>query len=619
VIDDPLLPPVGVVPTGDGQACWRVWAPKAKSVELVLDPDGTPGRVPMRAEERGYFACETERPKTGRRYAYSLDGGPPRPDPLSRWQPDGVFGPSAVFHPEQLAWDEPGWRGIRDRRDLVFYELHVGTFTPEGTFDAVIPRLGDLVDLGITAVELMPVGQFPGARGWGYDGVLPFAPQHSYGGPEGLKRLVEACHRAGLAVFLDVVYNHFGPEGNGFPDFGHYFNDRYRTDWGSAVNFDGYHADPVRAMVLDNVRMWIRDYRFDGLRLDAADQIYDRGPSNILAEIAEVAHREAEAAGRVAHVFAETDLNNAQRFLRDPERGGFGHDGHWNDDFHHAAHVALTGDATGYFMDFAPGAEALAKVYSSVFVDDGVYSRFRDRRHGAPATEFPGDRFLAFTQNHDQVANGNAGRRHAAVLPASATRLAAGILLLAPRLPMLFQGEEYGETNPFPYFCDLESLELREAVQKGRAAEFAYFGRTEPPPDPLAASTRDLAVLSWDWGDPARAGLRRLYRDLLRLRRESATLRDFRHGASWVLGPGDVIEVVRGGVEPDPTPALRIFFNLGDEDRPLPEGLAAELPAFRSEVAAYGANESEADRRFTRLRPHEFAIFGDLGASAPGA
>jgi maltooligosyltrehalose trehalohydrolase len=610
LIDDPLLPPTGVVPVGDHSACWRVWAPKAERVELVLDPEGAATRLAMQAEPRGFHSVTTDRPEPGRRYAYSIDGAPPLPDPLSRWQPDGIERPSAVFFTDRLAWDEGGWRGIADRRDLVFYELHVGTFTPEGTFDAVIPRLDFLRDLGITAVELMPVAQFPGEFGWGYDGVFPFAPQHSYGGPEGLKRLVEACHRRGLAVFLDVVYNHLGPEGNVFPAFGPYFNERYRTDWGPAVNYDGNHCDPVRALILDNVRMWIRDYHFDGLRLDAADQIYDRSPSHILAEIAEVAHREAKARGILAYIFAETDLNNAQRFLRDPERGGFGHDGHWNDDFHHAAHVVLTGDATGYFQDFADGPAALAKVFAEVFVNNGSYSPFRDRRHGATATEFAGDRFVAFVQNHDQVANGSAGNRHAVLLPPSAVRLAAGLLLLAPRLPLLFQGEEYGESNPFPYFCDLGSPELKEAVRQGRAAEFAYFGRTDEPPDPLAPSTRDLAVLSWSWtDDPFRAGLRRLYTDLLRLRRESAALRDFGHARTALHEGSAILEVVRGPA-PD---ALRIVYNLTGQERPLPADLAGERPMFRSEVGPYGGTECEADGRLPRLRPHEFAVFGPTG------
>jgi maltooligosyltrehalose trehalohydrolase len=618
VIDDPELPKVGVIPLDDRTARWRVWAPKATGVDLLLGPEGGDRRLSMGAEPRGFFAVDAEMPAAGRRYAYALDGGPPLPDPCSRWQPDGILGRSAVWFPERFSWDEGDWRGI-ERKDLVFYELHVGTFTPEGTFEAVIPRIPALLELGITAIELMPVGQFPGRRSWGYDGVFPFAPQDSYGGPEGLHRLIEACHRLGMAVFLDVIHNHFGPDGNVFPRFGDYLTEKYRTDWGPAINFDGRGSDPVRAMVLDNVRMWIRDYRLDGLRLDAADQIYDRSPRPIPAEVNDVAHREAESLGRRVHVFAENDMNDARRFLAEPDRGGFGLDGQWNDDFHHAAHVVLTGETNGYYGDFAAGPGALAKVYESVFVNNGGYSPFRDRRHGAAGIEFPGDRYVAFVQNHDQVGNRLASDRYAASLPPSAVRLAAGILLLAPRLPLLFMGEEYGETNPFPYFCDFESPELIEAVRKGRKAEFAHFGWEQEPPDPVAASTRDSAVLRWSWEDPVRSGLRRLYRVLLRLRREAPALKDFRHPKARLLGEAgaqEVMEVVRGG-EGEDGARLRIYFNLGGADRPLPPGLATELPAFRSEVAAYGADGPEADRRFTHLRPHEFMIFGALPGDQP--
>lgn len=604
VIDDPQLPPVGVIPLDETTARWRVWAPKARRVELLLGAGEGAGtgarRLAMGPEERGYHAITAERPEPGRRYAYSLDGGPPLPDPCSRWQPDGIGAPSAVWFPDQLTWDEGGWTGI-DRAELVFYELHVGTFTAAGTFDAILPRLDDLRDLGINAIELMPVGQFPGTRSWGYDGVHPFAPQHSYGGPAGLKRLIEGCHRKEMAVFLDVIDNHFGPEGNVFPEFGDYLTESYKTAWGPALNYDDRRCDPVRAMVLENARQWIRDYRFDGLRLDASDQIFDRGPRHILSEIAAVVHDEARRLGRRAHVFAETDQNDAPRYLGPLERGGYGLDGQWNDDFHHAAHAALTGETTGYYADFAPGAEALAKVLGHVFVNDGGYSKFRERRHGTAATGFPGDRFVAFTQNHDQVGNRAKSDRHAASLPPAATRLAAGILLLAPRLPLIFMGQEYGETNPFPFFCDFRDPALIEAVRKGRKDEFAYFGWEGEVPDPMDPSTRDRAVLSWSWADPTRDGLRRLHRDLIRLRRESPSLRDPRHARARLHGP-DVLEVTRG------EPEARIVFNLGDQERPLPVDLAGQSPSFRSEVAAYGAPEGR--RAADRLAGREFVLFG---------
>jgi len=610
VIHDPLAPDLGVIPLDASTALWRVWASKAKGVELVLDPSGRAERIAMAPEPHGYFACRTPLPEEGRRYAFSLDGGASLPDPCSRWQPDGIGQPSAVYFPERFAWDEGAWKGIA-REDLVFYELHVGTFTPEGTFDAMIPRIDDLLDLGATAIELMPVGQFPGVRSWGYDGVYPFAVQHSYGGPGSLQRLVAACHRKGMAVVLDVVYNHFGPEGNVSVEFGDYFTDKYKTDWGPAVNYDDRGGDTVRSQVIRNTRMWVRDYRFDGLRIDAADQIYDRGPRHVLSEVAEAAHEEAANLGRRVHVFAETDLNDAPRFLLPPDRGGYGLDGHWNDDFHHALHVVLTGETNGYYRDFADGPAALAKVVNERFVNNGNYSEFRGRRHGTAATEFPGDRFVAFTQNHDQVGNRLRSDRYAASLPISAARLAAGVLLLTPRLPLLFMGEEYGETNPFPFFCDFRRPDLIEAVRKGRKAEFAYFGWQEEVPDPFDEATRDSAVLSWSWDAPGRSGLRRLYRDLLRLRRETPALLDFARSSARLLDPPRLLELVRGGDGHGSPGALTVVLNLGDVTRPLPEPYSGLSPAFRSETAGYGATEGAAPPG--EIRGHEFVIFGALG------
>ncbi|WP_435017001.1 malto-oligosyltrehalose trehalohydrolase [Tundrisphaera sp. TA3] len=612
MIDDPEVPPVGVIPIDDQTAHFRVWADKAKSVELVLGTGEASQTIAMEDEGRGFYGATVPRPKAGDRYAYKLDGGEPKPDPVSRWQPDGVAAPSAVFDPGGFVWDEGGWNGIA-RDKLVFYELHVGTFTPEGTFDAVIPRLPDLVELGITAIEIMPVAQFPGECSWGYDGVHPFAVQNTYGGPEGLHRLVEACHRAGLAIFLDVIYNHFGPEANVFPEFASYLTEKSKTDWGPAVNFDDRGCDPVRAMVIDNVRMWIGAYRFDGLRLDAADQIYDRGPTPILADVSRVAHAEGLKLGRPVYLFAETDLNDAPRFLGDLDRGGYGLDGHWTDDFHHAAHVVLTGETNGYYEDFADGPAALAKAYRSIFVNDGAYSPFRGRRHGTPATGMTGDRFVAFTQNHDQVGNRFKSDRHGTSLPPERGRLAAGILLLAPRLPLLFMGEEYFESRPFPFFCDFKDEELTRAVREGRKKEFAYFGWEGEVPDPFDRKTRDSAVLSWTWADdPTRAGLRRLYQTLIRLRREVPALRDFRTPRARLLGEAglpDVLELIREA--DDPTRTLRILYNLGDERRDLPGELAGDGPSLRSEVGEFGGSAGE-EAGPGRLAPREFAIFGPL-------
>ncbi|WP_435007094.1 malto-oligosyltrehalose trehalohydrolase [Tundrisphaera lichenicola] len=607
MIDDPEIPPAGVIELDAETALFRVWAPRAEKVELILGSE----RSPMTHEPRGFFAIDRPMPDVATRYGYSLDGVEPQPDPASRWQPEGINLPSAVFFPGRMTWDEGNWSGI-ERHDLVIYELHVGTFTREGTFEAVIPRLAELRDLGITAIELMPVGQFPGSRSWGYDGVFPFAVQNSYGGPEGLKGLVEACHKVGLAVILDAIFNHFGPEGNVLPRFGDYLTSRYKTDWGDAINFDDRRCDPVRAMVLDNVRMWIGEYRFDGLRLDAADQIFDRGPRHILADIAEVAHREAARLGRKAHVFAETDQNDAPRYLKPTDRGGYGLDGHWTDDFHHAAHTTLTGEINGYYQDFADGPASLARAYSRIFVNDGRYSPFRERRHGTDATEFLGDRFVAFTQNHDQVGNRIKSDRYAASLPPEAVRLAAGILLLAPRLPLIFMGQEYGETNPFPFFCDFQDPALIEAVREGRKKEFAYFGWKDEPTDPFALSTRDSAVLSWSWSDSPRDGLRNLYRDLLRLRRECPALRDFRHPDVRLLeeeGSPKVMEVIRRPKSGDP---VKIYLNLGPEPFDLPGGLVEDAPALRSESETYGGPLRLEKTNPMTLGPWEFALFGPV-------
>jgi len=607
VIDDPELPPIGVFPTANGLARWRVWAPKAKAVELVLGDGASARTIPLDAELRGYFSVEAPTAGSGQLYRYKLDGGQPKADPTSRHQPDGIDAPSAVVDPAQFSWNEGKWHGIA-REELVIYELHVGTFTPEGTFDAVQPRLDALRELGITAIELMPVAQFPGERSWGYDGVFPFAVQNSYGGPEGLKRLVEACHQQGMAVLLDVVFNHFGPEGNILADFGPYLTEKHKSDWGAALNFDDEGCDAVRAFVLDNVRMWVGEYRVDGLRLDAADQIFDRGPVHIIREIGAVAIREAAKLGRPVHIFAETDLNDAPRFLLPAERGGYALHGHWTDDFHHAAHTTLTGESNGYYTDFAAGPPALAKAYRSVFVNDGIYSPFRDRLHGASAEGFTGDRFVAFTQNHDQVGNRAKSDRYAASLPAAAVRAAAGILLLAPRLPLLFMGEEYGETNPFPFFSDFGHADLIQAVRDGRKQEFASFGWQEEVPDPFSPTTRQAAVLSWDWSDPVRAGLRQLYRDLLWFRRDSPILRDFRAPEARLIGDPKTSRLL-AMVRRSDAGTLTVLFNLGPEPRAIPADVADSPPSFRSEVAEYGATGSP---EFTRLQGWEFAIFGPL-------
>jgi maltooligosyltrehalose trehalohydrolase len=580
-------------------------------VDLVLIDDGHRRQVALQPEAGGYYRHEEAGVPEGQRYAFRLDDGPERPDPCSLRQSEGVHGPSAVVRPERFDWSDGGWKGVR-REDLVFYELHVGTFSPEGTFEGVIPRLRDLRELGVTAIEILPVAQFPGERNWGYDGVLPYAAQESYGGPHGLQRLVDACHAEGLAAFLDVVYNHMGPEGNYLGEFGRYFNDRYKTPWGAAVNYDGHGCDAVRDYVLDNVRMWLEQFHFDGLRLDAVHAIFDLGARHILRAIEEVAEAVAARRGWPATIVAESDLNDP-RLLYPRDRGGHALGAQWADDFHHAAHALLTGERDGYYSDFG-GPEKLARALECPFVYAWDYSPFRGRKHGAPPEGLSGDRFVVCLQNHDQVGNRARGDRLNALLgPPAKQRLAAGLLLLSPYLPLLFMGEEYGEENPFPFFCSFDDPALVEAVREGRKKEFEAFTWQGEVPDPQGEATFASAKLSWSWpeGTP-RAGLRRLYRDLLAARREWPALRDFENRSVRLMegdrGAGPILELVRGGASSGGS--VRALFNLGDRPARLPEGLAGEDSVlFRSEAVEYGGRRGEPETA-GELAPFEFIVFG---------
>jgi maltooligosyltrehalose trehalohydrolase len=609
----------GAVGSPDGPFLFRVWAPAAKRVDLVLiDGDSRRG-VAMQAEVGGYHRHEEAQVPEGRRYAFRLDGGPERPDPCSLFQPDGPHGPSAVVRPGRFAWTDRSWRGVR-REDLVFYELHVGTFSPEGTFDGAIPRLRDLRELGVTAVEIMPVAQFPGARNWGYDGVLPYAAQNSYGGPDGLHRLVDACHAEGLAAFLDVVYNHLGPEGSYIREFGPYFNDHYKTPWGSAVNYDDRGSGAVRDYVLDNARMWLDEFHFDGLRLDAVHAIYDLGARHILREIEEVAEDVAARRGWPATIVAESDLNDP-RLLEPRDRGGHALAAQWADDFHHAAHSVLTGERDGYYSDFGDPAK-LARALECPFVYAWDYSPFRGRKHGTPPVGLAGDRFVVCVQNHDQVGNRARGDRLAERLGSpERRRLAAGLLLLSPYLPLLFMGEEYGEDNPFPFFCSFEDPALVQAVREGRKREFEAFTWQGEVPDPQGEATFASAKLGWSWPDGTpRAGLRRLYRDLLAARREWPALRDFEDRSARILGEaaasgdggGLVLELVRGGRSSAGT--IRVFYNLGDRAVRLPAdasgaGRGEVAVLIRSDSVAYGGDRRDVGP-VDELAPFEFLVLG---------
>lgn len=500
---------------------FRVWAPRVSSVSLRVAGELSP--VLMHTEERGYFTVLVNSLGPGTRYLFLLDGKQPRPDPVSRSQPEGVHGPSEVIHPGEFQWEDQSWKGI-PLEEMIIYEIHTGTFTPEGTFDAIIVFLDYLKnDLGVTAIELMPVGQFPGGRNWGYDGTYLYAPQNSYGGPIGLKTLVNACHKEGLAVLLDVVYNHLGPEGNYLGDYGPYFTDRYKTPWGSAINFDGPESDEVRRFIIDNALYWVTEYHMDGLRLDAIHGIFDFSARHILDELREAVHREAKRLGRRIVVIAESDFNDV-RVINSPQGGGYGLDAQWNDDFHHSLHGLLTKERKGYYQDFG-GINQLARALREGFVYTGQYSSFRKKRHGSPSRHLPPTKFVIFSQNHDQVGNRMKGERLSTLVFFEALKLAAGIVLLSPSIPLLFMGEEYGEEAPFLYFISHSAPSLIEAVRKGRKEEFAAFQEEGEPPDPPDETTFFRSKIHLDL---CREGNHKIlfdyYRALINLRKEIPSL-----------------------------------------------------------------------------------------------
>ncbi|HVE63059.1 MAG TPA: malto-oligosyltrehalose trehalohydrolase [Mycobacteriales bacterium] len=501
---------------------FRVWAPSA---ERVVEVDTLGARAPMAAVGGGWWELDLPAAGPGTDYRYCIDGGDGLPDPRSRWQPAGVDGPSRVVDLSAVPWTATSWRGAR-LADGVVYELHVGTFTPTGTLDAAIERLDHLVQLGVTHVELMPVNEFSGDRGWGYDGVDLYAVHHTYGGPEALTRFVDACHRLGLAVVLDVVYNHLGPAGAYLDRFGPYFTGRYRTPWGTAINYDDTDSDEVRAFVIDNALMWLRDYRCDALRLDAVHAIFDQSATHLLEELQDQVDALAEESGRIIELIAESDLNDP-RLVAPRERGGYALAAQWSDDFHHALHATVTGERDGYYADF-DGLAHLATALRQVFVYIGQHSPYRRRKHGRPPTGLPATSFLGYLQNHDQIGNRATGERSSALASTELLEVAAAIVLLGPFVPMLFQGEEWGATSPFQYFTDHRDHDLAEAVRRGRRAEFAAFGwAPDDVPDPQASETFEISRLDWSELDrEPHDRLLRWHRDLIALRRSTPAFSD---------------------------------------------------------------------------------------------
>jgi maltooligosyltrehalose trehalohydrolase len=504
----------------NGQAETCVWAPLKESV--AVKPEGGK-QVPLTKDEFGFWKATTNEIKPGDLYKIVLDDDKELPDPASLSQPEGVHGHSQALDVTAFDWTDNNWKN-HQLKDYIFYELHTGTFTPQGTFAAIEEKLDYLVELGITAIEIMPVAQFPGSRNWGYDGVFPYAVQDSYGGAKGLQHLVNACHQKGIAVVLDVVYNHMGPEGNYLGEFGPYFTSKYNTPWGNAINFDDEYCDGVRQYFIENVLMWFRDFHVDALRMDAVHAIKDFSAVHILREIKMHVHDLVQETGRQHHLIVELDLNDT-RFINPVEQQGFGMDAQWVDEFHHALRVAAGEPQTGYYSDFS-GISHLAKSYKDAYVFDGQYSLHRKKHFGIKAENNPGQQFIVFSQNHDQVGNRMLGERTSALLSFEMQKLMAAAVMVSPYLPMLFMGEEYGELHPFQYFVSHTDKELAEAVRKGRKAEFAAFHAEGEAPDPVSEDTFDQSKLQWDLlNDEPHKTMFHYYQALIDLRKHELLLK----------------------------------------------------------------------------------------------
>jgi maltooligosyltrehalose trehalohydrolase len=569
---------------------FAVWAPDASAVDLVLRD----GVLPMRSAVGGWWEREVAEADHGTDYAFSVDGGKPLPDPRSPWQPDGIHGFSRVFDADRFAWTDDDWAG-RDVRGSVFYELHIGTFTPDGTLDAAAEHLDYLVLLGIEVISLLPVAAFPGRHGWGYDGVDLYAVHEAYGGPEALQRFVDRCHEAGLAVCLDVVYNHLGPSGNYLSSFGPYFTDRHSTPWGQAVNLDDTGSAEVRRFICDNALRWFRSFHLDALRLDAVHALVDDSPTHLLAELSLDTEALAKELGRPLGLVAESDLNDP-RTVEPVSEGGLGMTAQWSDDFHHALHALLTGERFGYYVDFGEPV-VFAKTLTQVFLHAGSYSTFRGKNWGRPVdpAKHRGGEFLAYLSNHDQVGNRALGDRPA--LTPGQLAIGAALVVTSPYTPMLFMGEEWGASTPWRYFTDHDEPELAEAVRSGRRHEFAEHGwDADEIPDPQDPETWRSSVL--DWSEPDVSPHRELlgwHRELLGLRARMPELRDDRLqavGISYHPG-GDWLVVTRGD--------LRVVVNLSPADGVVP----VDAPP-TSVVTAFGA--ADAVTEGVRLPGHGVAI-----------
>lgn len=524
---------IGAYYSGNKRCEFVVWAPYCRKLELkMILPDER--IVPLQRDKLGYWRTSIDNLTDDVLYFYRIDGELERPDPASHFQPEGVHGPSRVIDHSRFEWEDEGWNAF-PLSEMIIYELHAGTFTPEGTFDAIIPRLSDLSKIGINTIEIMPVSQFPGDRNWGYDGTYPFAVQNSYGGPDGLKRLVNECHKRGMAVILDVVYNHLGPEGNYLRDYGYYFTDKYRTPWGSAMNFDDAYSNEVRNFFIENAFHWFKNYHFDALRLDAIHGISDLSAKPFLQELAERVKDFSLKERKNFYLIAESDLNDS-RIIRPQELGGYGIDAQWCDDFHHCLHTLLTGDREGYYIDFNK-VEHIVKSIREGFVYSGEYSEYRKRNHGNSSKDRSASQFVVFSQNHDQIGNRALGERLANLVSFESLKLAAGTVLFSPYIPLLFMGEEYGEDTPFLYFVSHSDTNLIEAVRKGRKEEFRSFNWKGEPPDPQSEQTFLKSKIKWEKRETGHHKvLLDFYTYIIKMRKEIPALSNLKRDCLDVFG-----------------------------------------------------------------------------------
>jgi maltooligosyltrehalose trehalohydrolase len=578
-----------------------LWAPNANVAEVVLTEKNT--AIPLVKKEKGYWELISEDIKPGDQYKFRLDEDKEFPDPASRSQPVGVHGASEAID-LQVTWNDQDWKNS-PLKDYLIYELHTGTFTPEGTFTGIEAKLEHLKSIGITAIEIMPVAQFPGERNWGYDGVFPYAVQNSYGGAKGLMHLVEACHKQGFAVILDVVYNHVGPEGNYFNEFGPYFTEKYNTPWGNAINFDDAHCDEVRSYFIQNVLMWFRDFHIDALRMDAVHAIKDFSPKHILQEIKEAVNELMDETGRTHYLIIEFDLND-KRFIDPLEKQGYGMDGQWIDEFHHALRVTAGGERNGYYSDFN-GIAHLAKAYTDAYVYDGMYSPHRSKTFGTKVTDNPGEQFVVFSQNHDHVGNRMLGERTSSLFSFEMQKLLAGAVMVSPYIPMLFMGEEWGDVSPFQYFVSHSDKELIEAVRKGRKAEFEAFHAQGEAPDPQSEETFERSKLNWSsLSEPQHQTMLNYYKALITLRKSRPALSDLNRKNMSVKfnEQQQTLQLHRWHQDQH----AYCFMNFSKQSQPLIP-VQGTKEVFNSSLAAFGTAEAISPNQEQIIQPESIIIY----------